>query len=249
MSTPGRGGSGDGGGEGDGHGDGDGAAGDRGGQGAGTSDGGGQGAVASDAARLEALWGGDFGDAYVERNRAAAAPRRPFWEALLGEFPAKSVLEVGCNLGANLIWVSELLPDGEVYGVDVNRKALREIRRSAPDVSAVHATARQLPFRDGWFDLCFTAGVLIHQPPEVLPLVMAEIVRCSRRWVLCAEYFAETLVEVPYRGERGALYKRDFGGLYQQLFPELALQKQGFLARSEGWDDLTWWMFEKPAGR
>ena len=75
---------------------------------------------------------------------------------------------------------------------------------------------------------------------------MAEIVRCSRRYVLCGEYFAEEPTEVPYRGQTGALFKRDYGAsLPASCFPELALVDQGFLGRDEGWDDVTWWLFER----
>jgi spore coat polysaccharide biosynthesis protein SpsF len=104
---------------------------------------------------------------------------------------------------------------------------------------------RELPFRDRWFDLVFTMGVLIHQPEITLPLVMAEIVRCSRRNVLCGEYFAEQTTEVPYRNQSSALFKRNYGGIYQELFPELRLLCQGFFSRDEGWDDITYWAFEK----
>jgi spore coat polysaccharide biosynthesis protein SpsF len=201
----------------------------------------------SEAKRLEQLWNGEFGDAYVERNRAASQHRAPFWRSLLTEFPARTALEVGCNIGANLIWVAEVLPPREVYGVDINEKALQQLRASVPTVNALWGRARELPFRDGWFDLAFTMGVLIHQPPEVLPLVMGEIVRCSRRWVLCGEYYSEEPTEVPYRGQSGALFKRDFGGMYQALFPELVLRKRGLLSRDEGWDDVTYWVFEKEA--
>jgi hypothetical protein len=114
-----------------------------------------------------------------------------------------------------------------------------------PNVNALHAQARNLPYRDGWFDLTFTMGVLIHQPPETLPLVMSEIVRCSRRYVLCGEYFAEEPTEVAYRGQTGALFKRNFGAYYQQLFPELRQLKTGFLSREQGWDDVTYCLFEK----
>ena len=36
---------------------------------------------------------------------------------------------------------------------------------------------------------------------------MDEIVRCSRRYVLCGEYRADDLEEVPYRGQEGALFR------------------------------------------
>ena len=45
--------------------------------------------------------------------------------------------------------------------------------------------------------------------------------------------------------EHGALFKRDYGGMYGELFPELRLIDQGLLGPAEGWDDVTWWLFEK----
>ncbi|HKS25308.1 MAG TPA: pseudaminic acid biosynthesis-associated methylase [Thermoanaerobaculia bacterium] len=199
----------------------------------------------SEASRLEQLWAGGFGDAYVERNRDAGAPRGPFWNSILNGLELQRVLEIGCNVGANLQWIAQHVPPSGVYGVDVNASAVAEVRRRLPGVNALLVPARDLPFREGWFDLVFTCGVLIHQPELALPLVMGDMVRCSRRYVLCVEYFAEETVEVPYRGERGALFKRDYGRLFQELFASLRLLKRGFLSREEGWDDATYWLFEK----
>lgn len=198
-----------------------------------------------EAVRLEQLWSGEFGDAYVERNRSAGNIRVTFWQKVLAEFGAQTVLEVGCNIGTNLRWIAALRPPQQVYGVDINLKALNELRRTLSDVNAMWSPGRELPFRDRWFDLVFTMGVLIHQPESTLSLVMAEIVRCSRRYVLCGEYFAEQTTEVPYRNQSGALFKRNYGRIYQELFPELRLLRQGFLSRDEGWDDVTYWVFEK----
>ena len=202
-------------------------------------------AADSEANRLERLWAGEFGNSYVDRNGEVAERRVPFWRSFLAEFPARRILEVGCNLGGNLIPIAGFADPSGVFGVDVNQKALGLLRSKLPGVNALHGVARELPFRAGWFDLTFTTGVLIHQPPEVLPIVMSEIVRCSRRFVLCGEYYAETITEVPYHGQSGALFKRDFGGLYLQLFPELKLRKSGELSRDAGWDDVTYWVFEK----
>jgi pseudaminic acid biosynthesis-associated methylase len=203
--------------------------------------------VDPEAKRLERLWGEDFGDAYVDRNRAAGEKRAGFWHALCAEIAPRSVLEVGCNVGGNLQWVAKDVAPENVFGVDVNLKALGELHKNAPGVNGVHARGRDLPFRDRWFDLAFTMGVLIHQPDATLPLVMAEIVRTSRRYVLCGEYFAESQVEVPYRGQSGALFKRNYGRIYQELFPELVLRKEGKLTAAEGFDDVTYWLFEKGA--
>ncbi len=201
-----------------------------------------------EAKRLEDLWGGEFGDRYVQRNLEAAKPRAPFWDELLSELSVSTdsrVLEVGCNIGANLVWIAARVAHEGIYGVDVNRTALAHLRSLLPNINALWSPARTLPFRDGWFDLTFTMGVLIHQPPETLPLVMSELVRCSRRYVLAGEYSADEPTEVAYRGQTGALFKRDFGAYYQELFPALRLLKTGFLGRDQGWDDVTYWLFEK----
>jgi pseudaminic acid biosynthesis-associated methylase len=200
----------------------------------------------NDAARLEALWAGEFGDDYVGRNRAAGKGRRPFWEERLAALDVGSALEVGCNVGANLHWLAELLGTEKVAGVDVNERALEILRARVPGIDARRATARELPFDDGAFDLVFTTGVLIHQPPDELPRVMDEIVRCSRRYVLCGEYRADDLEEVPYRGQEGALFRHDYGRLYRERHPSLRLVEEGFLPRADGvWDDITYWVFEK----
>jgi pseudaminic acid biosynthesis-associated methylase len=202
--------------------------------------------ISSELTRLEQLWSGEFGNDYVDRNRMASAGRYEFWAALIRDLPeVKTILEVGCNVGANLRWLADLRRPQDVYGIDINVKALNELRRELPDINALWSPARELPFRDRWFDLVFTMGVLIHQPESTLPLVMAEIVRCSKRYVLCGEYYSPETTEVFYRGNSGALFKRDYGRLYQELFPELRLHSQGFLPRGTGWDDITYWLFEK----
>lgn len=199
----------------------------------------------AEAQRLESLWNGAFGEAYIERNRDAGERREPFWTRVMADLQPRTVLEVGCNIGANLRWA--VSDERHVYGVDISRQALIDIRQTLPAVNAVWSPARDLPFRDRWFDLVFTMGVLIHQPESTLPLVMSEIVRCSKRYILCGEYFAEATTEVSYRGQSGALFKRDYGAIYMELFPELQLRTQGRLTRDEGWDDVTYWIFERPA--
>jgi spore coat polysaccharide biosynthesis protein SpsF len=198
---------------------------------------------------LERLWAGEFGDAYADRNSGAGRGRDAFWTELLERLRPASVLEVGCNVGGNLEWIASLVGTENVAGVDVNEGALETLRARVPGVDARQASGRSLPFGDRRFELVFTIGVLIHQGAQELRPMMREIVRCSARYVLCGEYFAEQEVEVPYREISGALFKRDYGGLYLREFPELALLDTGTLARADEhtWDDVTWWLLEKRA--
>lgn len=196
-----------------------------------------------EASRLESLWGGTFGDAYTERNKDTGKGREIFWHQFLKEYPVKNVLEVGCNVGVNLQCMPPFVPESALSGIDVNTEALGILKKKLPLMHALHASARALPFPDASFDLVFTAGVLIHQPNESLGDVMKEMVRCSRKYVLCMEYFAEETEEVPYRDQSGALFRRNYGKLFQ-AFP-LTLLKQDYLSEEEGWDRVTWWLFTK----
>jgi pseudaminic acid biosynthesis-associated methylase len=199
-----------------------------------------------EAVRLEQLWAGEFGDAYVARNSVLDERRATFWRSLIGSAPIRTVLEIGCGQGGNLRPLSGILEASDIWGIDVNAAAIERSRQTAPGTNAVHSVARNLPFRDGWFDLVFTMGVLIHQPEDSLEGVMTEIVRCSRRFVLWGEYQSEVTEEVPYRGTPGALFKRDYGAIYGSFFPQLTVRQQGFLGPDDGFDRVTWQLLEKP---
>jgi pseudaminic acid biosynthesis-associated methylase len=201
----------------------------------------------SEPTRLERLWAGDFGDAYVTRNQVLDERRAEFWRSLLGSVPVRSTLEVGCGQGGNLRQIVTILEPDDVYGIDINAGAIERAQRNAPGAHVLHSIARDLPFENSRFDLVYTVGVLIHQPDESLPLVMAEIVRCSRRFVLWIEYHAPETVEVPYHGVEGTLFKRDYGRLYRELFPELTVYSEGFLPPEAGFDRGAWQLLEKPA--
>jgi pseudaminic acid biosynthesis-associated methylase len=198
---------------------------------------------AEEATRLEELWAGEFGDQYVERNRQAGANRGPFWGSILDRTRAKSILEVGCNIGGNLRWL--VGPGRRVVGADVNEGALAALAIDVTGAEGVLSPARSMPFEDGEFELTFTMGVLIHQPEESLGAVMDELVRCSARWVLVGEYHASETEEIAYRGVEGALFRRDYGTLFIARFAALRPAAEGFLGRAEGWDDVSWWLFER----
>jgi pseudaminic acid biosynthesis-associated methylase len=198
-----------------------------------------------DATRLEELWAGDFGVAYADRNVVLDDRRAAFWDRLLEAHAIRSVLEVGCGQGANLAPIARRLEPADVWGIDVGNVALERARRNAPGVNVVLSRARQLPFRDRFVDLTFTVGVLIHQSEDGLPLVVDELVRCSARFVLWAEYHAPATEEVPYHGVAGSLFRRDYGAIFAARHPELQVADEGFLDRDAGFDRVTWQLLER----
>ena len=80
----------------------------------------------------EALWAGEFGAEYIQRNRGAsliASNTELFRKVLARTEGVSSVLELGCNIGNNLRALRDLLPDADLHGVEINEQAAEEVRR------------------------------------------------------------------------------------------------------------------------
>jgi len=182
-------------------------------------------------------WRGEFGDLYTVRNMGIP-DRTKFFKRFL-PYDFECALEIGCNWGANLISLSNL--GIRVTGCDVNESAVKLSRQYGLDTFVCSGT--EIPEKNNAYDLVFTIGVLIHQQTPELIKIMKEMVRISSDYVLFAEYNG-TDEEVPYRGERYALFKREFGRIFEALFPEATLVEQGHAGRELGFDDVTYWLYD-----
>jgi pseudaminic acid biosynthesis-associated methylase len=193
-----------------------------------------------------ALWRSEFGRAYTDRNDCDKPERVAAWRQLLDGIAPGRVLEVGCNIAWNLVYLDRL-GVRELYGVEPQADALARARARRPDFHLLPGTAFELPLRDAFCDLVFTSGVLIHIAPDALPGALDEIYRVSRRWIIAIEYDAAAEQEIEYRGHAGALWKRDHGAAWQARFPELRLVRRLAFGAELGYDDCTAHLFEKPA--
>jgi pseudaminic acid biosynthesis-associated methylase len=191
------------------------------------------------------LWAGQFGDDYTARCDKDYSPRHKFWGDIIYKAKIRTVLEVGCNTGQNIDIISDYLPSrSNAWGCDVNQKALDLLHERHKELNAVKCSGFDLPFRDEYFDMVFTAGVLIHQQPSEIDIMMQEIIRVSHRYVLCMEYYSDIFEEVPYRGKESALFKGPYGDVYEKKYG-LKLIDTGFMGKGEGFDDLTWHLLSR----
>ncbi len=191
-----------------------------------------------------ALWRSEFGRAYTDRNDQEKPARVDAWRRLLDGIAPTRVLEVGCNVGWNLEYLRRL-GIAEVYGIEPQPYAVERARWRGPDFGVLQGTAFDLPFRDRWFDLAFTSGVLIHIAPETIGAALDEIYRVAKRWIIAIEYDNAVEQEVRYRGHEAALWKRDHGSLWTRRYPDLVELRTLALGEADGYDNCTAHLFEK----
>ena len=97
----------------------------------------------------------------------------------------KRTLEVGCNYGKELRQINKLT---EIYGLDNSKKQIKRAKKYLPSGNFIFGEGEKTPFPDEHFDLVYTAGCLSHNPPKKLPLLLDELIRVSKKYVLLIEY-------------------------------------------------------------
>lgn len=178
-------------------------------------------------------WQSDFGRAYTDRNSLTPEAldalyrknygigRRELNQRFLADIPRDArILEVGCNEGNQLCALQEM-GFQQLYGIEIQDYALRKARARLENAQLALATAFEIPYPDGFFDLVFTSGVLIHIAPADLPRALREIHRCAGGSIWGFEYYSPQPMEVRYRGQQSLLWKADFARLYLDLFDDL----------------------------
>ena len=98
--------------------------------------------------QLDALWMKNYG---ISRS----AVNRDFLGALPKDI---HILEVGCNIGNQLLLLQEL-GFSNLQGLEIQDYALELARRQGRGIQFSQGSAFNLPFADDSFDLVFTSGV------------------------------------------------------------------------------------------
>jgi pseudaminic acid biosynthesis-associated methylase len=137
------------------------------------------------------------------------------------------VLEVGSNVGNQLILLKKM-GFKNLYGIELNSYAVERSKSRAEGINIIQGSAFDIPFKDNFFDLVFTSGVLIHINPKVIQKAIGEIHRCALTYIWGCEYFAEDgyVAGGEYRGQRNMFWKTDFARLYLNSFKDLTLLKE-----------------------
>lgn len=173
-------------------------------------------------------WENKFGDEYTDRNifnveeldnvyyNTFGITATELAKIFLNDFDRNiKILEVGSNVGNQLVLLKSL-GFNNLYGIEISKYAIQKSKDR--DLNIIQGSALDLPFRDNYFDLVFTSGVLIHISPNDINTVLSEIFRCSNKYIFGFEYFSKDYTEILYHGNKNLLWKGDFENMYKKLF-------------------------------
>ncbi len=184
--------------------------------------------------KQEEFWTGQFGQEYTERN---AFIKDNEWDEyyiqnyglskidmnleFIKYIPKNSkILEVGCNVGLQLIGLKRM-GFTNLYGIELQKNAVEKAKEYTKDINIIQGSAFDLPFKDNYFYLVFTSGVLIHISPSDLTKVMEEMIRVSNKYIWGFEYYADEVTEINYRGNKGFLWKADYADIFLKNYKGL----------------------------
>ena len=184
----------------------------------------------------ENFWGKEFGKEYSDRNSWQSdsdwdkfymenwgSTKIDINNSVMPDLPKDiKILEVGCNIGMQLRGFQRM-GFTNLYGIELLPYAVEKAKQITENINIIQGSGFDLPFRDNYFNIVCTNGVLIHIAPADHKAFMSEVYRCSRKYIMGWEYFAPRVTDINYRGNTGFLWKADFARIYQNNFPDLKL--------------------------
>ena len=199
----------------------------------------------SSRSEQEEFWAGEFGTGYIDRNSSEEWVRSNkvfFARSLSGlsQSPG-SILEIGSNIGLNMLALKDLYPQAKLASVEINTGACTALASIVDEV--FNQSIQEYDAKEK-FELVLIKGVLIHMNPGDLLSTYKKIAASSSKYVLIAEYYNPTPIAIDYRGHKDKLFKRDFAGEFLDANPTWRIQDYGFVYHKDQFpqDDLTWFL-------
>ena len=182
-------------------------------------------------------WTGEFGQEYTKRNNISLMDLEKLYmnnfnitrtelnSLFLNKIDfSKKFLEIGSNIGLQLMCLQNM-GFKNLYGIEPQEYAIQLSKKRTKDINIIRGDIFDIPFRDEFFDVVFTSGLLIHIHPLEIKKALKEIYRCSNKYIWGMEYYAEEYTNVEYRGQKELLWKANFPKIYQDIFPDLKIIK------------------------
>lgn len=122
----------------------------------------------------------------------------------------KSLLEIGCNAGPNLIRIEEQHPFADLYGFDINADSIKLAKKTIPTARFLIGDVHFPPFI-GKFDVLLADAVLMYVNPKDIDKVMTSLDLMTKRMIIIIDRFNKG------KEIAGHVWARDYGALLKKM--------------------------------
>jgi len=148
------------------------------------------------AAKLAKKWSYDYWDGDRRINYGGYRYMEGRWEkvanAMIDHYnlPARpKILDIGCGKGYLLYDFSKLLPNSEIYGIDISEYAIQSSKEEIKSRLQI-GNATKLPWPDDYFDLVYSLNTFHNLHNYDLDLSLREMQRVSKQFqYICVESY------------------------------------------------------------
>jgi len=105
----------------------------------------------------------------------------------------KKILDVGCNVGVFLKYLSGKYPNAGLCGIDINDEALGKAKLLVPDAKIINSGGEEIAFESDTFDLVTSFEVIEHIPEFLRSKTFSEISRVLKA-------YGSLIISVPHKG-------------------------------------------------
>lgn len=120
-------------------------------------------------------------------------PHRYMISAVLATIPWKSLLEIGCGAGANLINILKHFQGRQLGGIDINPEAIAVAQKAFSGGQFRVNSADDIMFSDKATDVVLSDMCLIYVGPWQINKYIREIKRITRNYVVLCEFHSPSL--------------------------------------------------------
>lgn len=135
-----------------------------------------------------------------------------------------SFLDVGCGYGAFLYEMYLRNSNLQLGGIDISREAIEFCRGKNPNVCFVNDTFSNINkhFKEKSYDVVYTSGVMIHQAPECLDILIDNIIKIGKKYIVHFEDIGnnelisgEKIYNPEWRNSKQFLWRNDLVSIYK----------------------------------
>ena len=196
----------------------------------------------------ENFWQGNFGNSYIKRNNYQKDIKNNYYffkKVFNKKVKINSLIELGPNVGLNIIALRKIFKNLRITGVEINKKACEHLKK-IKNISVINDSILKFKLNNK-FDLVLIKGVMIHTHPKNLKKLYKKVEKLSKKYILICEYYNPYPISVNYRGHKNKLFKNDYAGDFLKIYKNYKLIDYGFNYHLDKYpqDDSSWFLLRK----